>query len=66
VHAGTFQDFASLDGALDFLDAPPIDAGSGEFRKYEILAEFSNGDKVEASFTAKAKAREFLRFMATQ
>ena len=66
VRSGTVAEFASLDGALDFLDAHPIYEGSGEFRKYEIRVEFSNGDKVEASFIAKEKAREFLRFIATQ
>ena len=60
------NEFAALDGAIDFLDAHPIYEGSGEFRKYEIRVEFSNGDKVEASFVAKEKEREFLRVIATQ
>ncbi|HRW09922.1 MAG TPA: hypothetical protein P5121_32695 [Caldilineaceae bacterium] len=66
VRTGTVAEFASLGGALDFLDAHPLNAGPGEFRNYEIRVEFSNGDKVEASFVAKEKAREFLRFIATQ
>ncbi|MCB0182998.1 MAG: hypothetical protein KDE31_01975, partial [Caldilineaceae bacterium] len=56
---GRINEFASLDGAIDFLDAHPIYEGAGEFRKYEIRVEFSNGDKVEASFVSKEKAREF-------
>lgn len=64
--AGIFEEFASLDDALNFLDARPIYKGFGRFRKYEIRIEFSNGNKVEASLTAKDKAREFLRFSSTQ
>lgn len=63
---GRSNKFASLEGAIDFLNAHPIYEGSGEFHKYEIMVEFSNGDKVDASFRAKDKAREFLRFIATQ
>lgn len=63
---GRANEFASIEGAIDFLRVHLIYEGSGEFRKYEILVDFSNGDKVEASFTAKDKAREFLRFIATQ
>jgi hypothetical protein len=35
-------------------------------RLYEVLVEFSNGDKVDAFFGAKQKVREFLGFVATQ
>ena len=63
---GRINEFASLEGAIDFLNAHPIYEGSGEFHKYEIVIEFSNGDKVDASFSAKDKVREFLRFIATQ
>lgn len=66
VRAGTFAEFTALDGALDFLDAHPLYVGDGRFRKYEIRVELANGDKVEASFTAKDKAQGFLRFMANQ
>lgn len=65
VRAGSFQEFTSLAGALDFLDALPTDGGFGKFRNYEVLIELSNGDNMKASFRAKEKAREFLRFMAT-
>lgn len=66
VSTGTFAEFTTVDDALDFLDAHPFDMGADGFRKYEIRIEFSNGDKVEASFRAKDKAREFLQLMATQ
>jgi len=56
----------TIDSALKFLDQHPIYEGSGEFRKYEIHVEFSNGDKVEASLSSKQKVREFLEFVAIQ
>jgi hypothetical protein len=63
---GRMNEFATIDGALKFLDQHQIYEGSGEFRKYEIHVEFSNGDKVEASLSSKQKVRDFLEFVATQ
>lgn len=46
--------------------ADDIYEGSGEFRKYEVQIEFSNGDHVQGSFESKYGAREFLEFVATK
>ncbi len=63
---GRVNEFSTIEEALQFLDAHAIYEGSGEFRKYEILVEFSNGDKVDAFFSTKQKVREFLSFVSTQ
>lgn len=63
---GRANEFISIEDALRFLDSHAIYEGSGEFRKYEILVEFSNGDKVDAFFTTKQKVHEFLSFVSTQ
>lgn len=63
---GRANEFSSIEDALKFLDTHAIYEGSGEFRKYEILVEFSNGDKVDAFFSTKQKVREFLSFVSTQ
>lgn len=63
---GRLNEFVSIESALEFLDAHPIYEGSGVFQKYEILVEFSNGDKVDAFFSTKQKVRDFLNFIATQ
>lgn len=63
---GRVNEFATIAAALDFLDAHMVYEGSGDFRKYEIRIEFSNGDKVEASIEAKDKVKEFLTFVAGQ
>lgn len=63
---GRINQFVTIEGALQFLDEHRLYEGSGEFRKYEVQIEFSNGDKVEASLSSKQKVREFLQFVATQ
>ena len=63
---GRANEFATIDDAVKFLDGHRVYEGSGDFRKYEIRVEFSNGDKVEASLEAKAKVKEFLAFVANQ
>lgn len=63
---GRVNEFASIEAALQFLDGHMIYEGSGEFRKYEIRVEFSNGDKVEAFIEAKNNVKEFLEFVARQ
>jgi hypothetical protein len=63
---GRVNVFVTLEDALRFLDGHMIYEGSGEFRKYEIRVEFSNGDKVDAFLEAKDKVKEFLNFVARQ
>lgn len=63
---GRANEFSTIEDALRFLDTHAIYEGSGEFRKYEILVEFSNGDKVDSFFSTKQKVHEFLSFVSTQ
>jgi hypothetical protein len=63
---GRSAELATIADALRFLDQHHIYEGSGEFRKYEVLISFSNGDHVEGSFKDKAKVRDFLQFIAKQ
>ena len=63
---GRINEFVTIEDALQFIDDHAIYEGSGEFRKYEIRVDFSNGDKVEASLEAKDKVKEFLDFVARQ
>jgi hypothetical protein len=63
---GRVNEFATIEDAVSFLDQHRIYEGSGDFRKYEIRVEFSNGDEVEASLEAKAKVKDFLAFVAKQ
>lgn len=58
--------FSTLDDALRFLDSHMIYEGSGDFRKYEVRVEFSNGDRVEASFDTKTRVKTFLEFVTSQ
>ncbi len=63
---GRSNEFVTIDDAIRFLDQHRIYEGSGDFRKYEVLITFSNGDRVEGSFRDKDKVREFLQFVAKQ
>lgn len=63
---GRSNEFATIDDALRFLDRHSVYEGCGDFRKYEVLISFTNGDRVEGSFKDKAKVREFLQFIAKQ
>lgn len=63
---GVSNEFATIDDALRFLDDHSIYEGCGDFRKYEVLISFTNGDRVEGSFKDKKKIREFLQFVAKQ
>ena len=63
---GRINVFPTIEDALRFLDAHMIYEGSGVFRKYEVRVEFSNGDKVEASFDAKTRVKDFLEFVTKQ
>ncbi|MCB0111755.1 MAG: hypothetical protein KDE53_37785 [Caldilineaceae bacterium] len=62
---GRENTFASIQGALEFLNAHPIYEGSGAFRKYEVYVTFSDGDRVQAEFQSKQNAREFLTLFAS-
>lgn len=64
--SGRVNEFSIVEEALKFLDAHSIHEGSDEFLKYEILVEFSNGDRMDAFFNTKQKVREFLSFVSTQ
>lgn len=63
---GRINEFATIEDAIRFLDGHAIYEGSGEFRRYEIQVEFSNGDKVQAFLDSKARVHEFLEFVARQ
>ena len=63
---GRLNEFTNIDDAINFLNKKQDSELQGEFQKYEIFVSFSNGDKVEAQFKDKEKAREFLQFVAKQ
>ncbi len=63
---GRVNEFATIEAALQFLERYMTYEGSGEFRRYEVRVEFSNGDKVEAFLEAKETVKEFLCFVSKQ
>jgi hypothetical protein len=63
---GHVNEFATIEAAVNYLEQHPIYEGSGEFRRYEVRIDFSNGDTVNASFAAKVDVIHFLEFVSQQ
>jgi hypothetical protein len=63
---GKSNDFSTIKDAVEFIEQHNSSESSNDFRKYEVLISFSNGDRVEGTFIEKAKAKEFLLFVAKQ
>lgn len=64
LHGGESK-FGSIDDAIIFIqEYDETSSQYGTFRKYEVIVRYSNGDKIEAAFSVKPKAVEFLRYVA--
>jgi hypothetical protein len=61
---GMQNEFKSVDAAIEFIEKYDQTKGKdGDFRKYEVIVRYSNGDKIDASFGEKKQAVEFLKYM---
>jgi hypothetical protein len=63
---GRVNEFSRIVDALRFMDEFRVSDGSMEFRKYEVQVEFSNGDRIQASFDSDGRVKEFLEFVSRQ
>ena len=63
---GQSDEFSTIEDALRFLNQYRIREELPDFRKYEILVTFTNGDRAEGSFKEKTKVQDFLQFIARQ
>lgn len=63
---GIPYEFSTIEDAIKFLDQHQTHEHSSDFRKYEVIVKFTNGDQVEGSFRDKAKVQGFLEFIARQ
>jgi predicted RecB family endonuclease len=61
---GYEHEFESIEGAVDCIENLDEAEGGGDFRKYEVIARFSNGDSIAGSFKSKSEALRFLRYLA--
>lgn len=61
---GDEYEFTSITDALKFIGSFTEGENGGEFRKYEVIVKFSNGDKIDASFNTKRETEKFLRYVA--
>lgn len=63
---GRASEFFSIEDAIHYIEGHKIFDVDGEFKKYEIIVSFSNGDKLEGIFKGKKKAEEFLKFVGAR
>lgn len=57
---GTDYEFRTKEDAIEFLNSFRIEDKTTSFRKYEVLVEFSNGDKINGVFSEKSQALRFI------
>lgn len=62
--SGTDHAFESVSDALDFINEFDEAEHNGQFRKYELIVRYSNGDRIDATFSDKAGAKEFLAYVS--
>jgi hypothetical protein len=61
---GQQSELMTISDAITFVENYIEDGlREGNFRKYEIIVRYSNGDKIEASFQNKEKAVSFLHYI---
>ncbi len=58
---GKQYEFDNIDNTLTELNSLDIDNPVGEFKKFEIIIEYNNGDTIRATFQNKALLTDFLR-----
>lgn len=56
--------FATIADVIGFIKTHTPLNTDGTFRRYEIIVKYSNGDRLEASFSDKAEAERFLNYAA--
>ena len=61
---GTSHDFRTIAEAVEFVDGFDQEIGSVAFQKYEVFVRFSNGNRIDGSFTDKVEAKRFLTYVA--
>ena len=61
---GMQNEFNNVEAAINFIkNYDQVKGNDGEFRKYEVIVCYSNKDKIDASFSEKSKAIEFLEYV---
>ena len=60
---GSNSEFKDIDIAISFISNFAPKEPSKEFKKFEIIVKYSNGDTIDASFAVKEKAISFLQYL---
>lgn len=62
---GSENTFSSISEAMNFVQNYKEKQDDGPFRKYEIIAKYSNGDTIDAFFHNKHDTEKFLRYLGS-
>jgi hypothetical protein len=57
--------FNDISAAIMFVSNHDVAGDHGEFKKFEIVVRYTNGDAITASFSTKNKAVSFLEYLRT-
>jgi hypothetical protein len=61
---GAQNEFHCINDAIHFIEKYQQDKeGNGDFRKYEIIVRYTNGDTIDAAFSDKIPAVSFLKYI---
>ena len=62
---GDGRSFSSINGAARYAAEYAQNTRAGRFLRYDVLAEFTNGDRIQGEFADKEKALRFLEYIST-
>jgi len=57
--------FGTYAEAIEFVRVADGEVDPGAFRKYEVLVNFTNGDKIDANFRTGVEVEKFLKYIAS-
>jgi hypothetical protein len=63
---GTNTEFKDVDIAIAYISNYSADTPARDFKKFEIIVKYTNGDTINASFADKEKAVSFLLYLKGQ
>jgi len=61
---GEEKAFNKMEQAVDFINKFDPKKGNGEFRKYEAIVKYTNGDEIQGSFINKGDLINFLQYVS--
>lgn len=61
---GNSHTLGSIGEAIKFIDDFDVKTSVGDFKKYELIVVYSNGDEIKGMFSSKKRAKDFLGYVS--